>query len=56
MFFFWVDVPRVVGLAFDMDGTIIKPKRNAKWPRDEHDWEFWNGRVATKLRRAHSDG
>lgn len=51
----WISCGAVL-VAFDLDGTIIKPKGSAKWPRDENDWEFWNGRVAAKLRRAHSDG
>eukprot|EP00009_Paramoeba_aestuarina_P004977 CAMPEP_0201516658 /NCGR_PEP_ID=MMETSP0161_2-20130828/7935_1 /ASSEMBLY_ACC=CAM_ASM_000251 /TAXON_ID=180227 /ORGANISM="Neoparamoeba aestuarina, Strain SoJaBio B1-5/56/2" /LENGTH=734 /DNA_ID=CAMNT_0047913877 /DNA_START=30 /DNA_END=2234 /DNA_ORIENTATION=+ len=34
--------PTIVA-AFDIDGTIIRPKSGAAFSRDENDWEFVNG-------------
>ena len=31
--------------AFDMDHTLVKPKNNRKFPKDENDWEWYNESV-----------
>lgn len=48
--------------AFDMDGTLIRPRNAGRWPKDEFDWEFWyKGRgnekvVPNKLKQLVDDG
>ena len=37
--------------AFDMDYTLIKPKSNRIFPKDENDWKFLFGEITiSKLR------
>ena len=35
--------------AFDMDHTLVKPKNNRKFPKDENDWEWYNESVVGLL-------
>ena len=37
--------------AFDMDHTLVKPKNNRKFPKDENDWEWYNESVVGKLKK-----
>jgi bifunctional polynucleotide phosphatase/kinase len=35
---------------FDLDGTLIKTKSGAKFPKNAMDWEFWHENVIVKLK------
>jgi len=39
--------------AHDLDGTIIKTRSGATFPKSKDDWQFWNDAVPEKLRRMH---
>lgn len=39
--------------AFDLDGTLIKTKSGARFPKDDDDWELLFGNVKPKLERLH---
>ncbi len=47
-------VRQVLGL--DLDGTVIKVKSGAKFPKDEFDWDWWHPSVPKKIKQAHADG
>lgn len=38
--------------AFDLDGTIIKPKSNKRIPRNATDWQFFSAWTKVKLQQA----
>lgn len=40
--------------SFDLDGTLIKTKSGARFPKDDSDWELNFGNVKSKLRELHS--
>ncbi len=42
--------------AFDLDGTLIKPKTGKRYPSDQYDWQFCSPSVAAKVRSAHERG
>ncbi|KAI1130584.1 polynucleotide kinase 3 phosphatase-domain-containing protein [Nemania abortiva] len=42
--------------AFDLDGTIIKPKSGGIRPRDSDDWEWWDLKVPSKIQEAYGKG
>ncbi|KAL1925046.1 uncharacterized protein VTP21DRAFT_4700 [Calcarisporiella thermophila] len=42
--------------AFDLDGTLIKPKQGRRHPKDSSDWEWWNPVVPLRLRSLHEEG
>ena len=42
--------------AFDLDGTVVKTKSNARFPKDERDWTWWHDTVPKKLRALYSEG
>ncbi|GAA5890202.1 hypothetical protein JCM5296_002848 [Sporobolomyces johnsonii] len=42
--------------AFDIDGTIIKPKSGASFPKDADDWKFLWPEVVSKIREASHSG
>ncbi|GAA5911409.1 hypothetical protein JCM8208_005050 [Rhodotorula glutinis] len=42
--------------AFDIDGTLIRPRNNNKYPQSDSDWEWINPHVIPKLRKLHTDG
>ncbi|GAA5879365.1 hypothetical protein JCM3774_003805 [Rhodotorula dairenensis] len=42
--------------AFDLDGTVIRPKDGKPFPKDSFDWEFCSSRVVPKLRELHRAG
>ncbi|KAH7697196.1 pol polyprotein [Aphelenchoides avenae] len=39
--------------ALNLDGTIIKTRSGATFPKHKDDWQFWNETVPEKLRRMH---
>ena len=41
--------------AFDLDGTLIRPKNGGRFPKDKHDWEFWSPEVIPKLKELHKE-
>lgn len=41
--------------AFDVDGTIIKTKSGARFPKDSDDWVLNYGNIPSKLRTLYSD-
>lgn len=41
--------------AFDLDGTLIKTKSGARFPKDDDDWELLFGNVKNKLREKHNE-
>lgn len=44
--------PRKVAISFyDLDGTLIKPKSGAKWPKNKEDWAWWHVSVPAKLKQ-----
>ncbi|WVQ70553.1 polynucleotide kinase 3'-phosphatase [Cryptococcus sp. DSM 104548] len=48
---------RKVGVMFyDLDGTLIKTKSGAKFPKDREDWQWWNPSVPDKLRKEYEEG
>ncbi|XP_018325065.1 uncharacterized protein F21D5.5 [Agrilus planipennis] len=42
--------------AFDLDGTIIRVKSGAQFPKNKDDWDLWNVIVPKKLRELTADG
>ncbi|GAA5840763.1 hypothetical protein JCM9279_001214 [Rhodotorula babjevae] len=42
--------------AFDIDGTLIRPRGNTPFPKSDSDWEWINPHVIPKLRKLHADG
>ncbi|KAI6191068.1 putative protein F21D5.5 [Aphelenchoides bicaudatus] len=42
--------------SFDMDGTLIKTKSGAVFPKNSGDWQLWNSKVVSKLQQLHNDG
>ncbi|KPV76179.1 uncharacterized protein RHOBADRAFT_42507 [Rhodotorula graminis WP1] len=42
--------------AFDIDGTLIRPHGNSKYPKSDSDWEWISPHVVPKLRKLHADG
>jgi bifunctional polynucleotide phosphatase/kinase len=42
--------------GFDMDGTLIKTKSGAVFPKNTGDWQLWSPKVVTKLQQLHADG
>jgi len=42
--------------GFDMDGCLIVPKSNAKFPKNADDWKFMLSQVQPKLKALHGDG
>ncbi|POY76763.1 hypothetical protein BMF94_0012 [Rhodotorula taiwanensis] len=42
--------------AFDLDGTVIRPKGGQSFPKDSFDWEFCSPSVVPKLRELHRQG
>jgi len=41
---------------FDLDGTLIRVRSGAKWPKGETDWAWWNGTVKEKVKKVYEDG
>ncbi|KAN0066529.1 DNA kinase/phosphatase Pnk1 [Thecaphora frezii] len=43
---------------FDLDGTLVRPKTNTKFPsaKDEYDFRFCYPDVVARVRQAHADG
>ena len=39
-----------------MDGCLIVPKSNAKFPKNADDWKFMLTQVQPKLKTLHSEG
>lgn len=42
--------------AFDLDGTIIRPKSGRIRPVDSDDWELWDPIVPSKIQKAREEG
>lgn len=38
------------------DGTLVGVKSQAQFPRDEHDWKFFNKSVPAELQSFHEKG
>lgn len=49
-------VSKVKLAAFDLDGTLIKTKSGARFPKDETDWTFFDRSVPLKLRELSTAG
>lgn len=48
---------RKVAVSFyDLDGTLIKPRSGAKWPKDREDWAWWHVSVPAKLKKEVEEG
>lgn len=43
-------------VVLQLDGTVVVPKSNKKFPEDEVDWKWWHASVAGKLKQMHKDG
>ncbi|CAB1100226.1 unnamed protein product [Ectocarpus sp. CCAP 1310/34] len=43
-------------VAFDMDGTLIKTKSGKRFGDAADDWQLWNGKIPTVLRKWHDRG
>lgn len=41
--------------GFDMDGTVIKTKSGARFPKDHNDWDFLSNEVPKQLEKLHKD-
>ncbi|KAL7412832.1 polynucleotide kinase 3 phosphatase-domain-containing protein [Mrakia frigida] len=41
---------------FDLDGTLIRVRSGAKWPKGETDWIWWNDKVKNKIVQVEKDG
>lgn len=41
---------------FDYDQTLVKPKANRKFPKDEHDWQWYTDAVPYVLRKYYDEG
>ena len=41
---------------FDYDWTLVKPKANRKFPKDENDWQWYTDAVPYVLRKHYDDG
>ncbi|CAM9319329.1 unnamed protein product [Ectocarpus sp. 12 AP-2014] len=55
----WVPDRRRVSthiVAFDMDGTLIKTKSGKRFGDAADDWQLWNGKIPTVLRKWHDRG
>lgn len=50
------DLKRGKVAAFDLDGTLIKPKSGNIRPGTSEDWMFWHNSVPKKLKEAHEAG
>jgi hypothetical protein len=46
----------LTGLGAQLDGTVITTAKGGKFPKDETDWKWQNGRVVEKIRKACEDG
>ncbi|KXZ54289.1 hypothetical protein GPECTOR_5g376 [Gonium pectorale] len=42
--------------AFDLDGTMVNVKSTAKWPKDAHDYKWWNKHTIAKIKSYHDEG
>jgi len=42
--------------AFDLDGTLVRPKKGRVFPIDEHDWDWAFPEVPHKLKQLSKDG
>ncbi|QVM08813.1 hypothetical protein D8B26_003488 [Coccidioides posadasii str. Silveira] len=42
--------------AFDLDGTLILTKSGNTFPRNEHDWKWWNHCVPGRIKELYSKG
>jgi len=47
---------KVSVVFYDLDGTLIKTKTNAKFPTSRDDWAWWHPSVPNRLRREHEEG
>lgn len=50
------DPARVKVAFFDLDGTLIRTKSGAKFPKGADDWAFWSAGVCARVRQLHEDG
>lgn len=41
---------------YDLDGTLIKPKSGARWPKNREDWAWWHVSVPAKLKKEVEEG
>ncbi|ODN99428.1 polynucleotide kinase 3'-phosphatase [Cryptococcus wingfieldii CBS 7118] len=49
--------PKKAGVMFyDLDGTLIKPKSGAKFPKDREDWQWWHPSVPERLKKEYEEG
>ncbi|GAA6052022.1 hypothetical protein JCM3770_002325 [Rhodotorula araucariae] len=42
--------------AFDLDGTLIRPREGRKYPKNDTDWEWLSPHIVSTLRNLHADG
>lgn len=43
-------------VLYDLDGTLIKPKSGARFPKSADDWTWWHASVPKRLRADVADG
>lgn len=43
-------------IFYDLDGTLIKTKSGAQYPRNREDWVWWNDIVPSHLKREWEEG
>ncbi|OCF78678.1 DNA 3'-phosphatase [Kwoniella mangroviensis CBS 8886] len=41
---------------YDLDGTLIKPKSGAQFPKNRDDWVWWHSSVPKLLKKEHEEG
>jgi bifunctional polynucleotide phosphatase/kinase len=39
-----------------LDGTLIKTKSGAVFPKDAHDWQLWSPKIVPTLQKLYEDG
>jgi bifunctional polynucleotide phosphatase/kinase len=52
----WYQSIQVVQTRALSDGTLIKTKSGAVFPKDANDWQLWNSTIVKKLSTAHEQG